>query len=232
LETDPTLAAVQPKFLYEDNTINSLGAYLTKTGFLYYPGYGKKDNRAFYKRSTLIFSGYGACLLIRRDVIEKIGLFDDDYFMYFEESDFSMRVWLSGWKILYNAETTISHKGGFSSKKYGLDKIYFHSYKNRICTYIKNFSTFSLLTIVPLHVFLCHVISILYLFTNRFNYFLAVQKAIFWNVSSLPKTLKKRAIIQKKYRKITDDEYFRLVLRSPRPIYYLYLFKGLQYYKD
>jgi GT2 family glycosyltransferase len=232
LEKDSSVAAVQPKFLYEDNTINSLGAYLTNTGFLYYPGYGKKDTRAMYKKSSFIFSGYGAGLLIHRDVIEKIGLFDDDYFMYFEESDFSMRIWLSGWKILYNAETTIIHKGGVSSKKYGLEKIYFHSYKNRICTYIKNFELPSLITIVPLHVLLCYFISLLYLFTGKFAFFWAVQKAILWNISSLPKTLHKRSIIQKDFRKISDKKYFRLVLRSPRPIYYLYLFRGLQYYID
>lgn len=232
LEEDESLAAVQPKFLYEDRTINSLGAYLTNTGFLYYPGYGKKDDRASYKKNGYVFSGYGAGLLIRSDVIKKIGLFDEDYFMYFEESDFSMRAWLSGWKILYNAETMILHKGGFSSKKYGMQRIYFHSYKNRICTYIKNFGAVSLLKILPLHMFLCEIISFVYLFTGQFAYFLAVQKAIFWNISNLPNTLRKRSIVQRKFREIGDTEYFALVLRSPRLSYYLYLFKGLQYYKD
>lgn len=232
LQQDELFAAVQPKFLYENKTINSIGAYFTNTGFLYYPGYGKKNTIPKYDKSQNIFSGYGAGLLIRSEVINKIGLFDDDFFMYFEETDLCMRIWLSGWKIFYNADATIHHKGGVSSKKYGLEKIYFHSYKNRICTYIKNLGVISLWRIVPIHILLCEATAFAYLVTGRFRYFLAIQKALAWNITHISSTLRKRAIIQKSYRKVDDKKYFLLVLQSPRPIYYLYLFKGLQYYKD
>lgn len=232
LEEKLDVAAVQPKFLYEDNTINSIGAYLTYTGFLYYPGYGKKSTITKYEKSRYIFSGYGAGLLIRREVINKIGLFDDDYFMYFEETDLCMRIWLSGWKVLFNADTVIHHKGGVSSKKYGLEKIYFHSYKNRICTYIKNLEVKTFWRIVPMHILLCEATAIAYLFTGRLSYFLAIQKALVWNIINLSSSLHKRSVIQRLHRKVYDKEYFPLVLQSPRHNYYLYLFKGLQYYKD
>ncbi len=56
-------------------------------------------------------------MLIRKDLIEKIGLFDGDFGSYFEESDFCYRVWLYGYKVLYYPESFIYHKVGFSSKK-------------------------------------------------------------------------------------------------------------------
>jgi GT2 family glycosyltransferase len=238
MESDPTLGVVQPKFFYdnddfpEKNIINSIGAYLTNTGFLYYPGYGKKDKRAIYNKKSEVFSAYGACMLIRKDVIDKVGLFDNDYFLYFEETDFCMRVWLSGWRIEYIPGIVIYHKGGVSTKKQGMERIYFHSFKNRICTYIKNFDPQNLLAILPLHVFVCEVTSFLYLITGRPKYFLAIQKAFFWNITNLGKTLVKRKIVQNKFRKVRDKDYFPHIYKNPRMSYYLYLFKGLQYYKD
>lgn len=238
METDATLGVVQPKFLYDNpdfpdkNIINSIGAYLTNTGFLYYPGYGKKDTRAIYNKKSEVFSAYGACMLIRKEVIDKIGLFDSDYFLYFEETDFCMRVWLSGWRIEYIPGVLIYHEGGVSTRKQGMEKIYFHSFKNRICTYIKNLDQQNLLAILPFHLFVCEITSLMYLFTGRPQYFVAIQKAFYWNLQNLGNSRKKRKIVQRKFRKVSDAEYFAHVYKNPRWSYYLYLFKGLQYYKD
>lgn len=238
LQKDETLGIVQPKILYQsnenhaDDTINSVGTFLTNSGFLYYPGYGKSDNNLDYKKEKEIFSAYGACMLIKKEVIEKIGLFDADYFMYFEETDFCMRAWLSGWRIKYIPHAHIYHAGGVSSRKFGTDKIYFHSFKNRICTYYKNFQLPSLISILPVHLILCFGISFLYLLTGKPRYALAVQKALIWNVLNLRNTLKKRHIIQKNLRKVTDSEYMKHIVYNPPLKYYLYLFTGLEYYKD
>jgi GT2 family glycosyltransferase len=238
MEEDTTLGVVQPKFLYDNedsphkNIINSVGAYLTNTGFLYYPGYGKKDTRTLYNKRREVFSAYGACMLIRKEIIDMIGLFDDDYFLYFEETDFCMRVWLAGWRIEYIPGIIIYHKGGVSTRRQGMERIHFHSFKNRICTYIKNLELKTILWMIPYHLFVCEVTSLLYLFTGKPKFFLAIQKAFLWNLTQFNKTIKKRKIIQNKIRKVSDEDYFARVKRNPRPSYYLYLFKGLQYYKD
>lgn len=229
IENDDAIGVVQPKILYEDKTINSLGGYLTTTGFLYYPGYGKMDTLAEYKKQKKVFTAFGACMLVRKEVIDTVGLFDDDYFMYFEETDFCMRVWLAGWQIVCVPKTYINHKGAVSSKKFGMERIYFHSFKNRICTYIKNLDGLSLLTILPLHLAICEGISFVYLFTGKAPYFLAVQKSIFWNIAHFSKTLQKR---KKILRNESGKNYLSFTSYNPRLSYYLYLFKGLQYYKD
>ncbi|MBI4686408.1 MAG: glycosyltransferase family 2 protein [Nitrospirae bacterium] len=57
----------------------------------------------------------GACMLIRRDVIEQVGMFDENFFMYVEDVDLCKRIKESGWKIYYYPESEIVHFGGRSS---------------------------------------------------------------------------------------------------------------------
>lgn len=80
----------------------------------------------------------GAALMIRKDVFQKIGGFDDKFFMYFEEHDLCLRVRKTGMKIFYYPDARIIHYGGKSSqllsnrnKKYLL--------KSRFCFFKKHY---------------------------------------------------------------------------------------------
>lgn len=57
----------------------------------------------------------GCCMLIKKEVFEKIGLLPEDYFMYFEDVDFCMKVKNAKYKIWYNPKAVIYHKVGLSS---------------------------------------------------------------------------------------------------------------------
>jgi GT2 family glycosyltransferase len=59
----------------------------------------------------------GAFMLIRKSVLEKVGLFDEDYFMYGEDIDLSFRITMAGYKNYYYPVTTIIHYKGESTKK-------------------------------------------------------------------------------------------------------------------
>lgn len=58
----------------------------------------------------------GAFFLIKREVIQKIGLIDDEYFMYTEETDFCYRAKKAGYEVYYYPKWSIIHYGGASSK--------------------------------------------------------------------------------------------------------------------
>ncbi len=77
----------------------------------------------------------GCCLLIRREVFEKIGLFDLDYFMYYEDVDFCIRAKEAGFKIIFLPQSVIWHKTGNASVKSFIDyyrmKNYFLFLKKR-----------------------------------------------------------------------------------------------------
>jgi len=57
----------------------------------------------------------GCCILVRQNVFEKVGLFDEQMWMYFEDADFAFRVGLAGFKKFYDGETHIAHKISQSS---------------------------------------------------------------------------------------------------------------------
>ena len=57
----------------------------------------------------------GASMLVRREVIDDIGLLDDDYFLYFEETDFCLRAQRAGWRIWYVPDSHVVHLVGQSS---------------------------------------------------------------------------------------------------------------------
>lgn len=54
----------------------------------------------------------GASMLLRREVLNQIGLLDEGYFLYFEETDFCLRARGAQWKCRYSAESRVIHIGG------------------------------------------------------------------------------------------------------------------------
>lgn len=59
----------------------------------------------------------GACLLVRREMIEQIGLLDEQFFMYMEEVDWCYRTQQAGWQVYHQPHAQIIHLGGGSSAK-------------------------------------------------------------------------------------------------------------------
>jgi GT2 family glycosyltransferase len=59
----------------------------------------------------------GAFSMIRRDVLEQVGYFDENFFLYYEEVDLCRRIKLAGYKVSYWPELEIVHIGGESSRQ-------------------------------------------------------------------------------------------------------------------
>jgi GT2 family glycosyltransferase len=59
----------------------------------------------------------GACIGVRREVLETVGVFDEDFFMYSEELDWCRRIQAAGWKIVYLPEAKVIHHAGKSSEQ-------------------------------------------------------------------------------------------------------------------
>ncbi len=58
----------------------------------------------------------GSCMMVRKTVIDQVGLLDEDYFMYGEDIDWCYRIYQAGWKIYYVPDTEIIHFRGESGK--------------------------------------------------------------------------------------------------------------------
>jgi N-acetylglucosaminyl-diphospho-decaprenol L-rhamnosyltransferase len=58
----------------------------------------------------------GAYFLTRREVLDRVGLLDERYFLYYEETDFCLQVKRAGWQVVFYPHATVIHLGGESSK--------------------------------------------------------------------------------------------------------------------
>ncbi len=237
-ENNPTIACLQPQIRLSGNRqlLDGVGAFLTFAGFLYHFGYLKDRMQAKYNKKMKIFSAKGACMLLRRKAIEKVGLFDEDFFIFFEETDLCFRLWLAGYSVVYEPESVIYHLGGgdtTSSNSYQHEKRAYLSFRNMICCYIKNFGTRNLLTILPFFIFTHVVLIFYYLLIMRIYLVKVIFKAYYWNVLHMRTTLEKRKIIQHTIRKIPDFQLNRQVILNPRLSYYYALVAArLREYKD
>lgn len=209
MESDNSIAVIQPKILMMDKPgfLDNAGSFFTKIGFLEHWGFGQKDSKEFDKEKE-IFSAKGACMLVRKDLVDKIGLFDSNFVSYFEESDFCWRVWLNGFRVIFYPKAKIYHKVGFTIKRLDVGNINYHYYKNRITSLIKNLGFLNLITIVPIHLSISLGISLAFLVRGKPKNSVMIAKAIFWNIKNISKILSKREDVQK-LRIISDREIFR-----------------------
>jgi len=213
-ESDSEIGVLQPKILIMDDPelLDNAGSFLTRTGFLQHWGFMKKDSREFSKERE-IFSAKGACMLVRTSVINKVGLFDQDFISYFEESDFCWRVWLAGWKVLYSPVTQIHHKVGFTSKRLNQHKVTLISTRNRISSLYKNLSRKNLLFILFPHISFLIILGFYYLFTLQPSKAWMIWGAILWNFRHFPALVKKRAEVQK-IRTASDKKLFKIIMQK------------------
>lgn len=99
-------------------------------------GVDEIDRGQFNKEEKVDFAT-GAAMFVKASVFKEIGLFDENYFMYMEDVDFSIKATLSGWGIIYVPKAILWHKVARSSAIGGdLNDYYIH--RNRMLFALKH----------------------------------------------------------------------------------------------
>lgn len=138
------VAAAQPKevgistglLLHEDGkTIDSSGDWYSIWG-LSYPR-NRDYKTATAPEAGLVFGASGGASLYKTALLRDIGLFDEDFFAYYEDVDISFRAQLAGWKVSYNPKAIAYHKQGATSSKVPGFTIY-HTFKNLPLVFLKD----------------------------------------------------------------------------------------------
>jgi len=78
-----------------------------------------------------------ACLLLRRSALDQVGLLDENYFIYGDETDLQYRLKQAGWEIWYLPQSEITHFGGRSMDRWRRRKMV---YRGKILFYQKNYN--------------------------------------------------------------------------------------------
>jgi O-antigen biosynthesis protein len=109
-QSDEKIGAVQSKILLSDRrTINSVGGEEVESLYFTDMGFGKKDVGQYDKAKEIEYC-CGGSVMFRKQCVEAVGLFDEDFIMFFEDVDFSIRVRKAGWKIYYTPRSILYHK--------------------------------------------------------------------------------------------------------------------------
>src|SRR3989344_3552374 len=94
-------------------------------------GVDEVDHGQFSKRQEVDLAT-GACMLIRRQVFEKIGFFDKKYFLYLEDMDFCVRAKRAGFKIIFEPKAILWHKNASSGGGSGSSLQDYYISRNRL----------------------------------------------------------------------------------------------------
>lgn len=142
LDKNPEVGMCGPRLIDTDGaTYSSVGYIPTFRSLLYSKTVFRSFGifRSHYKKLTVNDFDYdkqadveqlsGAALMVRRSILEEIGLMDEDFFLYYEDADLCLRIRKAGWKIAYVPEAVITHIGGTSSEQIPIRK-YIMLYKS------------------------------------------------------------------------------------------------------
>ena len=113
LKSNPNIGAVCPKirFAWDDAPIQFAGyTPLSSITIRNHPiGFGESDKGQYNEAHPTPYA-HGAAMMVKKEVIEKAGLMPEDYFLYYEELDWSMMMRRAGYEIWYEPTFTIFHK--------------------------------------------------------------------------------------------------------------------------
>lgn len=124
--------------------INSLGGVVHFTGIAWAGGAGRDVAEAPREPREVAFAS-GACLAIRREVWQQLGGFPEDYFLYHEDADLGLRLWLAGHRVGIEPRALCDHEYEFGK---GAAK-WRYLERNRWATIVRTYPTGLLLPLLP-----------------------------------------------------------------------------------
>jgi GT2 family glycosyltransferase/glycosyltransferase involved in cell wall biosynthesis len=107
----PRHGIVGPKLLYPDNRIQSAGSYRNLGApewfdhrYRFAPAEHGPANIPWFALGMT-----GACIYVKRETLDEIGLLDEGYAMAFEDMDWCLRAWEAGWQVVYYPRASLTH---------------------------------------------------------------------------------------------------------------------------
>lgn len=150
LESEKNSFSVSAKMvdMNRPDILDGAGDLYCALGWAFARGKGKtvKGN---YEKQEEIFSACGGAVIYRKEVLDKIGIFDDNHFAYLEDCDLGYRAQIFGYRNYYTPKAVVKHAGsGVSGSKHNEFKVNLSS-KNSIYLVYKNMPLLQILINLP-----------------------------------------------------------------------------------
>jgi hypothetical protein len=121
------------------DVFNNAGSMVFRDGYGADRAYQELD-RGQYQRPEEVFAFCGGAVLLRTGALREAGIFDEDFFLYYEDTDLSWRLRALGWEIRYQPEAVVRHIHSASSVEWS-PLFVFHTDRNRLLMLTKNART-------------------------------------------------------------------------------------------
>jgi GT2 family glycosyltransferase len=135
-EADPRVGMCASQVRLGVDSLDSAGMLLYGDGSSKQRGHGEPVSRYANQEDVLLPSGSAA--LYRRVMLDRIGLFDEHFFLYCEDTDLGLRARRAGWRCLYIPRAVVEHRYSHSAGRVSALKAYYVE-RNRIFVAMKNF---------------------------------------------------------------------------------------------
>lgn len=184
---DPKIGVTCPKIKYfsRPNTIqyagfNPMNNYTGRTTSI---GLMEVD-KGQYDKSRITSAAHGCAMMVKREILERVGMFAEKFFLYYEEWDWSARIKRANYKIWYAADAEIYHKESLTVGKSNPIKVYYHT-RNRILYMRRNSNVFQFMVFTLIFIFFVVPKTLITFFVKKeytqLRYFI---KGILWNLYS------------------------------------------------
>jgi len=206
-EPEAAMAAPKMLFLRDPRVVNSAGLGYCVSGINHDIGFGRMDGPEF-DRPAWIFGPCGGAGLYRRELFRRVGGFDEDFFMYYEDVDFCFRAQLAGFKSMYVPTARVYHAEGGSESTLPRSREFYFA-RNSLLVIIKDF---------PAHTVLKNLPAIVWEMTKRSGSALlrgrssAIQGYVS-AISMAPKFFAKRREVQQT-RRVSPRDIERILLKN------------------
>ena len=121
------------------DVVNNAGSVVLTSGYGADRGYQDCDTGQ-YDEAAEVFALCGCAVAIRTEAGREVGWFDDDFFLYYEDTDLSWRLRAAGWAIRYEPTAVVRHVHSATSVEWSPTFV-FHTDRNRLLMLVKNATT-------------------------------------------------------------------------------------------
>jgi len=141
-----------------------------------------------FERET--YGAHGAAMMVKREVIDKVGAFENDFFIYYEEWDWSTRIRKADYKIIYQGQAVVFHKESITMGKESAVKAYFHT-RNRLLYMRRNTTSIQLFAFTLFLIFFIIPKSVVkYTVNKQVSHLKAFIRGLLWHVNRQKFSLK------------------------------------------
>jgi GT2 family glycosyltransferase len=120
------------------DVVNNVGSIVVTSGYGADRGYQEID-RGQYDEAEQVFALCGCAVAFRTEAGQQVDWFDDDFFLYYEDTDLSWRLRAAGWQIRYEPKAVVRHIHSATSVEWSPTFV-FHSTRNRLLMLTKDAS--------------------------------------------------------------------------------------------